>query len=365
MLHDPGLMQRWALTLVDYAVDLRADQVVAITGGVAAEPLLRAVYHAVTERNAYPVLIPTFPDLVAERSSTQLEFISPIERFIREQADAVISVLATTNTRSHFAIDAHRRTITSRAREALVRTFLERSASGDLKWVVTLYPTDAYAQEANMATAAFAELLITACKLDLPDPVGAWRETGRMRQQLIAWLFGKRRVQLTGLETDLALSVEGRRWINAAGHRNLPDGKIITAPIENSATGHIRISYPLIVSGHEINSIRLRFVDGSVVDASAETEEAFLHSLLNTDSGARVLGQFALGTNFGIPRFTRNPMLDDKIGGTVYLGLGLGWPETGSTNRSSIHVGLCWDPHGEGRVMVDGQLLLEGRHYVV
>ena len=361
----------WAKTLVDYSVGTKIEpgQTVAIVGGVAAEPLLRAIYREVVLRGAFPVMLPAFSGLAANLlglgSDEQLAYISPIERFVREQADVLISVQAETNTKSLSAVDPARQARFQQARTELFETFMRRSAAGELAWTGTVYPTDAHAQDADMATADFAEFVFAACLLDQPDPVAAWRAQAAEQQRLIDWLQGKRQIRLRGPDTDLTLSVEGRTWINADGTKNFPDGEVFTGPVEDTVDGHVRFSYPVVTAGREVHDVRLRFHGGRVVDASAAKNEAFLLQTLDTDPGARVLGEFAFGTHFGIRRFTKNILFDEKIGGTIHMALGTGYPDTGSRNTSAIHWDLICDLRQGGWVEVDGEpFLVDGRFVV-
>jgi aminopeptidase len=359
-------MEQWARVLVGYSIGVRPGETVAIQGGVAAEPLLRAIYREVVARGGLPVMIPAFSGLAAELiaagSDAQLGYVSPVERFGREQADAMITVGAETNTRASSAVEPARQRVYERARADLRQTYLQRAAKGDLRWSSTLFPTDAFAQDAEMATEDFAEFVFAACKLNQPDPVAAWTALHDEQARLIDWLTPKDEIHVVGPETDLRLSVKGRTWINSDGHRNFPSGEIFTGPIETSAEGHVRCSYPVVTSGREIVDVRLRFSGGKVVDASAAKNEEYLLETLDTDEGARYLGEFAIGTNFDITRFTRNILLDEKIGGTVHMAIGAGYPDSGSINRSAIHWDLICDLRQGGTVTVDGEVFLrDGR----
>jgi aminopeptidase len=362
-------METWARVMVDYSTGVQAGETVAISGETAAEPLLRAIYSEVVKRSGFPVLLPSFDGLAADLltfgNDEQLQFLSPVERFVRESADVVISVNADTNTRSNSAVDPARQRVFEQARTGLRQTFMARAAEGKLRWSSTLYPTDAYAQDAEMSTADFADFVFSACKLQSPDPAAAWRELAKEQQRLIDWLADKSEIHLTGPETDLTLNVKGRIWINSDGHRNFPSGEIFTGPIEDSANGRIVFSYPVVTGGREVEGIRLRFENGKVVDATAAKNEAYLISSLDSDPGAGYLGEFAFGTNFDITRFTRQILLDEKIGGTVHMALGAGYPDSGSQNRSAIHWDMICDLRQGGRVDVDGQAFLVDGKFVM
>jgi aminopeptidase len=170
-------------------------------------------------------------------------------------------------------------------------------------------------------------------------------------------------VRITGPDTDLRLAIAGRTWNNSDGKRNFPSGEIFTGPVETSAEGQIRFTYPVISQGREITDVRLRFEAGTVVEASASKHEDVLLAALDTDPGARRLGEFAFGTNFGLDRFTGQILLDEKIGGTIHLAVGRGYPDTGSINQSAVHWDLICDLRQGGQVSVDGEpFLVEGRY---
>jgi aminopeptidase len=361
------LLDRWADVLVDYSTELKPGDRVAIGGGVAAEPLLRAIYRAALHRGALAIMNPTFSeaqaDLLTIASDEQLGFISPLERWAAEEADVTIDVLASTNTRSLSSVDPSRQATWSRARAGLRRQAMERAASGDRRWSSTLYPTAAFAQDAEMSTDEFARFLMTACKLDRPDPVAAWRELSVRQAEMIKWLQERREIRIVAPGTDLRLSVEGRSWVNSDGKRNFPSGEVFTGPVEDSAEGHIHFTFPVVTQGREIADVRLRFAAGVVVDATASKNEAFLIETLDTDPGARRLGEIAFGTNEAITRWTKNILLDEKMGGTAHVALGAGYPETGNRNQSAIHWDLICDLRTGGEATADGEVVLKDGQY--
>ena len=359
--------ERWADILVDYSTAIVPDDLVAISGGVAAEPLLTAIYRAALLRGANAVLVPSFTetqtDLLALGSDEQLAFISPLERWAREEATVTIDVLASDNTRALSSVDPSRQTVWNRARAGVRKTAFDRAARGDRRWSSTLFPTSAHAQDAEMSTREFARFLASACMLDRPDPIAAWRELSARQARMIAWLQQRGDIHIVAPGTDLRLSVAGRSWVNSDGKRNFPSGEVFTGPVEDSAEGHLHVTYPVVTQGREVVDIRLRFSAGTVVDASASKNEAFLIGSLDTDPGARRLGEFAFGTNNGIDRWTKNILLDEKIGGTVHMALGMGYPETGSVNQSAIHWDMICDLRGGGEVTADGAVVVRDGEY--
>jgi aminopeptidase len=173
---------------------------------------------------------------------------------------------------------------------------------------------------------------------------------------LIEWLADKETVRITGPGTDLTVSVAGRTWINDLGHENFPGGEIFTGPVESATEGVIQFTFPAFLGGREVSGVRLVFREGAVVEAGASSDEAYLHQMLELDDGARRLGEFAFGSNYGIQRFTKNTLFDEKIGGTLHMALGRSYPETGGTNMSALHWDMVFDLRQGCEVTVDGQL---------
>ena len=216
-----------------------------------------------------------------------------------------------------------------------------------------------------MPVEAYEDLVFGACLPDPEDPIGFWRRLEARQARLAAALSGVSELRVTAPETDLTLNVAGRTWINCAGHENFPDGEIFTAPHETATEGCVRFTYPAVHSGNEVTDVRLRFEKGRVVEASASRGEAFLLDMLNRDDGARTLGEFAIGTNPGITRFTRNTLFDEKIQGTVHMALGSAYPESGGRNESQIHWDMVCDLRAGGQILADGQLIYENGRFLI
>ena len=179
------------------------------------------------------------------------------------------------------------------------------------------------------------------------------------------WLQGKKRVHVIGKETDLKMSVAGRTFINCDCRNNVPDGEVFTGPVEDSLEGHVYYSYPAIFRGREVTGVRLWFEKGKVVKATAEKNEDYLLAMLDSDEGARRVGEFAIGTNDGIQQFTHQILFDEKIGGSFHMALGNGYPETGSVNKSAIHWDMICDLRDGGEIWVDDELLYKNGKFVI
>jgi aminopeptidase len=361
MLDD--LVARWATLLVDYCLRVQPGETIAISAELEARPLIEACYLQVVDRGAFPIIRVELPGLseyfVKHAPESILAHLSPISIREAEVVDGRIRISAETNTRSMAGIDPKRQAIVDRARYPL-REMLSKK-----RWVITQYPTLAYANDAKMALSDYQAYVASAMFLDRADPVEAWQDLGRRQAGLVEFMTGVSEIRIEGQGTDLTLSVAGRTWINSDGRRNMPSGEIFTGPVETSVNGKLQCSFPVCRGGREVVGIALEFVDGKVVRASASEGEEYLLSMLDLDEGARYLGELGIGLNPGIDRFTGSILYDEKIGGTVHLALGSSYPETGGTNKSALHWDLILDTRQGGRITADGRLVMENGRWLV
>ena len=341
----------------------------AIDGESPAEPLLAAIYEEVLKAGGYPVLHMSLSGQDATyyklASDDQLEWISPVSRWSVEEADVRISVGASTNLRALSGVAPERQQRRSQATGDLMARAMERSADGSFRWVYTLFPTPAYAAEANMSRSEYEDFYFAACLAVDGDPLRNWEKASEETKRLAEWMQDRREVHVTADGTDIKLGISGRTFVPSLGRHNMPDGEFFTGPIEDSVEGEVTFHLPAVLRGREVAGVRLQFEGGKVVDASAERGEEYLIKLLDTDPGARCLGELGIGTNYGIDRGTREVLLDEKIGGTVHMALGRSYPETGGLNESAVHEDLVCDLRQGGRVTVDGEDLQVDGKFVV
>jgi aminopeptidase len=358
-----------AKVLVGYSLSVKKDDLVRIQGGAEGSPLLLAIYEQVLAHGGHPWaqlgLDGADEVFYTKASDAQLDFVPRFAKEVVEEIQASISVWTETNTKRLTGADPAKQARRARATQPLSERFLERAAKKELRWTATLYPTSAFAQDAEMSLREFADFVFGASLVAEKDPIAAWKAVSRSQAKLIAWLTPKKEIHVVGPDTDLRLKVGGRTWINCDGHENFPDGEIFTGPVEESVTGRIRFTYPACIFGREVEDVRLEFKAGKVVRATAGKNEEFLLTMLDTDDGARRVGEFAFGTNPGIQRFTKNPLFDEKIGGTIHLALGKGYPESGSKNNSAIHWDMVCDLREGGEVRVDGTPFVKDGKFLV
>lgn len=358
---DPRI-QKLASVLVHYSLDIKSGQKILINANPLAEELVLAVYREAIQAGAHATIQSEFPR-AAEiyykyASDVQLEFISPLTRLAFETFDAYLSIGAEQNTRALSAVDPARRALRSRATSALMHTMLSRAARGEMRWSYTEFPTYASAQEADMSLPDYEDFVYTAGKLNAPDPVADWKAFGMRMARLASWLKGRKQMVLKGKDIDLTCSIQDRTFIVCDGKENFPDGEIFSAPVEDSVNGWVRFAYPAIYGGREVTDIELWFENGRVVKEKAAKGQDLLTSLLDSDAGSRTLGELGIGTNYDIPRFTKNMLFDEKLGGTFHLAVGEGYPESGARNESGLHWDMLCDM-SESEVRADGDLFYQ------
>jgi aminopeptidase len=365
---DPRI-EKLADMLVNYSVAVKAGDKVVIECDAIAEPLVKAVYVKALEAGGHPLVMARIPGttelLYRHASDEQLQHVPEPARLIMDTYDVRIVLIGEDNTKALSGVDPARMVLRSQSRSELMETAMRRSAAGELRWTVTIFPTNACAQDAEMSLSDYEDFVYSACMPDPEDPIGYWRRFSAWQQRLVEVLKGKERVHVTGPETDLRLSIAGRNFQNCDAHFNVPDGEVFTGPVEDSIEGHVHFSYPAIEAGREVTGVRLWFEGGRVVKATADKNEEFLLKTLDTDEGSRRVGEFAIGTNEGITSFTREILFDEKISGSFHLALGAGYPETGSQNKSAIHWDMICDLRDGGEIRVDNELLYKDGKFVI
>lgn len=364
-------IEKMAQILVDYSTRVQPGDRVAIAATVLAEPLVRALYERILDRGGHPHLLLDFANqdesFYAHAKDEHLDFVPLFHKMAFEQFEVLIKIRSEANTRALSSVDPQRQSRRQRGLSALLQAQMRRGAEGSLRWMSTLYPTAAYAMEAEVGLLEYQDFVFRACHADknTPDPVAYWQGVHREQERIVKWIEGHDLVHIQGPNADLTLSIRGRKFRNASGQNNLPDGEIYTAPVETSVKGWVRFTYPAVYLGRVVEGVELTFKEGRVVRASAEKNQEFLLKMLDIDAGARYLGEFAIGTNFEIDRFTRNILFDEKIGGSFHIALGAGYPETGSQNQSVIHWDMICDLRQDAQISVDGEVIYRNGAFTI
>ncbi|HEY60665.1 MAG TPA: aminopeptidase [Anaerolineae bacterium] len=367
-MKDPRI-EKLADLLVNYSVEVQPKQKVLIHGEGGGEPLMMAVFDKCLQKGAYPFIL-RYPynwyDSIFRYGSPDMyeKLLEQLKQMVATY-DVRIRILGEENTKELSKFNPEHVAKFYAVSGKISRIMLEREAKGEMKWVLSLFPTQAYAQDANMSLIDYEDFVYNACMPDPKHPIDYWKKVAVRQAKIIDWLKGKEKVHITAQETDLTLSIKGRPFANCACTANVPDGEIFTSPVEDSAEGHVFFSYPTLYEGFEVTGVRLWFEKGRVIKATAQKNEEFLHKKLDTDAGSRSLGEFAIGTNAGIQQFTGQILFDEKIGGSFHMALGHGYPETKSQNESVIHWDMICDLRQGGKILVDDELFYQNGRFMI
>ncbi|MBN1302923.1 MAG: aminopeptidase [Anaerolineales bacterium] len=363
-MSDPRI-KKFAQLLIEHSARINPGDRVLLEATTAAEPLVRELYTQILEKGGHPhpmLMLPgTLPfiqdDLfLANANHRQLDYIPPFYKLAYEEFESRIRIHSATNTRAMTNADPEKNQRYSKVLGQLTQTQFRRGAEGSFKWVTTLFPTDGYAQDANMSLSEYEDFVYRAVHADQDDPIAYWQSQEESQQAAIDHIQGHDQVILRGPNVDLTLSIKDRIFKNSTGVFNMPDGEIYTGPVEKSVNGWVRFTYPAIYGGVAVEGAELTFKDGRVVEAKADKNLDYLQKMLETDAGACYLGEFAIGTNSDIDRFTGHILLDEKIDGSFHMAIGAGYPETGSVNKSAIHWDMICDLRTDSEILVDGDL---------
>jgi aminopeptidase len=273
--------------------------------------------------------------------------VRQIEMFRMKKVQAYIAVRGSLNANEGADVPSERQALYAREMRPVLNYRINQT-----RWVVLRWPTPSMAQAANMSTEAFEDFYFDVCSMD-------YRKMSRAMVPLHRRMSRADRVHIKGPGTDLTFSIKGIGAVPCVGLRNIPDGEVFSCPVRNSVNGVIQFNTPSIYAGTRFENIRLRFRQGRVVEANSSNTSR-LNEILDTDAGARYVGEFALGFN---PRIL-NPMcdilFDEKIAGSLHFTPGQAYQEAGNGNRSAVH----WDmvliqrrDWGGGEIWFDGELI--------
>lgn len=344
--------------LINYSTATKAGEKVQITMmEVDTFPLARAVNRHAVGIGALPHI--EFQSTYLERdlmllgNQEQLDWIPEMQAHGMEWADVYVGLRGASNPHVFSGIGtdkivAHKRAM---GKVSAMRNEMTR-------WVLVRVPNESLAQQAKMSLDEMVDFFFSATIRD-------WAEESKRYHEIQKVFQAATKVQILGEETDLTFSTKGRHYEVADGHLNMPDGEIFTAPVDDSAEGHIYFEFPGVFVGQLVEGIRLEFSKGQVVKATAEKNEELLHQLIHMDKGSQRIGEFGVGTNFGIDRFCYDILYDEKIGGTIHIALGRAYAECGGINQSALHWDIIKDLRKEGEIYLDGQKVSENGRFLI
>jgi len=365
---DPRI-EKLAKLCVQYSVAVKPKDKVLIRGYDVAHPLTNEIYKECLLSDADPIALP-LPDVdytfykYAKKHQLRDDFTRSVSKFILEKIDVQITVLCNPNPKGLTGVEAARIAMNRAAWKDITELFMKRQSAGELRWTLLPYPISADAQEASMALQEYEDFVYKSCMVDKEDPVEEWKKMDADQERICKFLNKVDEIKITGEDTELAFSVKGRKWWNCGGKINMPDGEVATGPLENSANGTVRFSYPGIYSGKEVEDITLTFKDGKVTKAKAAKGNELLQEVLKI-KGADRIGETAVGTNYGITRFTKKILFDEKMGGTIHMALGASYPQTGGLNKSAVHWDLLKDMKKDGEIRADGKLIYKKGKFLI
>jgi aminopeptidase len=362
-------LDRLAEVMVNYSAGVKKGDLVRIGGESGGLPLMNAIFEHVVRVGGNPFLHVVTDEaddaLLRLGSDAQLSYVNPVTQYMVDHIDVYFGIRGSENTKSRSNVPPEKQALASQARKPILKSLMSRAAKKEMRWSGTQYPTAAAAQDAEMSLFEYENFIFDGCLLNLPDPVAGWKAMAEKQQRLVDYLDNKKEIRVIAPGTDLRVGVEGRTWINCSGHVNFPDGEVFTGPIETATEGTIRYSFPAVHLGRECHDIVLTFKGGKVIDARAGKGEDFLIKTIDQDAGARILGEFAIGTNFGIKRYTKNVLFDEKIGGTCHAALGAAYPDSGGKNESGLHWDMVCDLRMPGcKILADGEVIMEAGRFV-
>lgn len=362
-------LDKLAEVLVNYSTDVKEGDRVCISAEDTALPFIKAVAKAAIQKGAYVNYFIDVPEIEETilKQGTKEQVSQPNFRFgVCAKSDVWISAWGTANINTLQNADNEKMKLRRLGNRENRKIYTQRSGSGELRWCGTQFPANGDAQNANMSLEEYEEFVYQAGFLYEEDPIAKWKELESFQEKWITYLNKKKELHIISKDTDIKVNIEGRKWINCCGKENFPDGELFTSPVEDGINGTITFSYTAILNGQEFEKVKLVVENGRIVDVSCQNEQKKdkLLSYIDTDEGSRYFGEVAIGTNYGIQKQTKNILFDEKIGGSMHMAIGTGFPEAGGKNESAIHWDMINDMKEEGKIYADGELFYEKGHFI-
>ncbi|MFC7133163.1 MULTISPECIES: aminopeptidase [Salinibaculum] len=347
---DPRIREH-AEIIADHSVDLQEGDNVVVLGPPEAADLVTALHEVVGDYGANPLALDSNSRFSrAFLRAREDDFETPEhELALIEETDVYIAIRADRNVTEASDVSPETNAAHSQAKQPILDERLSK------RWCLTQFPAPANAQLAELSTEAYENFVWDAINKD-------WDAVREHQAQMVEILDPADEVRIvSGDTTDVTMSVAGNPTLNDYGEKNLPGGEVFTAPVPDSVEGEVLFDKPLYHQGREVTDVYLQFEDGQVVDHSAEKNEEVLTEVLETDEGARYLGELGIGMNRDIDRFTYNMLFDEKMGDTVHMAVGRAYGDTvgedNEQNQSAVHVDMIVDMAEDSRIEVDGEVV--------
>jgi aminopeptidase len=348
---DPRVREH-AEILVDHCTDISADDNVIVAAPAPAEDLVVALHEKLGNRGARATVHWNSSRVARayNRAMDEENYRTPEHRLAEmEETDVVILVGGATNTAETSDVDPEMTAAASRANRPIQEERLGK------RWVITYHPAPGNAQKAEMSTEAYADFVYGAMNRD-------WDAQRAFQDRMVEILDPAEEVRIvSGDTTDITMSVAGMNATNDYGEMNMPGGEAFTVPVPDSVEGEVLFDKPVMRQGREIQDPSLRFENGEVVEFDASRNDEVLEAVLDTDEGARRLGELGIGMNRDIDRFTYNMLFDEKMGDTIHMAIGdaIGEcvPEGVEKNESATHMDMIVDMSEDSFIEVDGEIV--------
>ena len=348
--------------LVHYSCQVKTgDKVYIHYTGASTRKLAKELVRAVYRAGGLPFIHYTDPQLqrlqIMECTKEQMELAAEVDALEMSRMDCYIAVRGSDNIAELSDVPAERMALYEKY---YVTPVHHKVRVPKTRWVVLRYPNDAMAQLSGTSTEAFEDFYFRVCNLDYSRMEAAM-------EPLVKRMERTARVRITGPGTDLTFSIKGIPAIPCAGRMNIPDGEVFTAPVRDSINGTLSYNTPSVFQGFTYENIRFTFRDGKIVEASANDTERITH-VLDTDEGARYVGEFAIGVNPYVLEPMKDTLFDEKIMGSIHFTPGNCYDEAPNGNMSSIH----WDlvliqrpEYGGGEIYFDDVLIRKDGRFVL
>ena len=340
-----------AKLLVEYSIRLKRNETVLIEAFDIPDEMTIALIRAVRKAGGVPFAQTYYTRvnraLALEASDRQLNLMASHELTRMKKMNAYIAVRGSNNITELSDVPPQKMKLIGRKMRRVQDQRVKKT-----KWVVLRWPTPSMAQLAGMSTEAFEDFYFDVCTLDYRKLLPGMKALKRLMEKTD-------RVQIKGPGTDLRFSIRGIPAVICGGDRNIPDGEVFTSPVKDSVEGHVTFNAPSIYQGIAFDGIRLEFKSGKIVDATSnETQK--LNKILDSDPGARYIGEFSLGFNPRVFQPMRDILFDEKIAGSFHFTPGQAYEEADNGNRSQVHwdmVNIQRPDYGGGEICFDGKLL--------
>lgn len=353
--------KRWdqlADILVNWSVAVKeGERVIIVMREVETYPLVVAVYRAVVQARGFPQV-----QFLSERlrhnllkygTEEHIEWLPELERYSMEWADVYIDLRGAFNLHELSDIPMDVRTRNQRAMGRVSNLRWKHT-----RWTLVRVPSELFAQQGKIDYETMMDMFFDACLRD-------WGEEAKKLQRIADVLQQGEQIRILGRKTDLSFSVKGRTWLVGDARISVPDGEIYTAPVEDTIDGTIYFEFPGVLGGVTMEDIQLTWEKGKLVEATSSTNQDYLRSIVHTDAGSSLIGEFSFGTNDAVNVFTTDILIDEKIGGTIHTALGRPYKECGGTYDSAIHWDIVKDTRTESQVLLDGKCIFENGKFLI